>query len=196
MQTKLKKWTVAAAVLAALAAIGVTLAFMFKKTDIIKNLFYPAKVSCSVYEKLDGSEVTGVSEIGSEKSEIRVQNTGTVDEYLRVRLISYFVNADGTISGAEPSVYPEITLNSGWIEGKDHTYYYTKPVNPGDFTELPLCQPFVLSEKVVWDSTIQSEKTIYQVVEVFAEAIQANPASAATKAWSVTVENGTITSAP
>ncbi len=174
--------------LVAVAAVGVTLAFMFKKTNV-QNTFEPAKVSCTVHEKLDNKDITEETANGGEKSEIRVENTGNVNEYLRVRLVSYFVDEKGNITGAEPSVYPNITLNEGWIVGSNHTYYYKDPVKPGGFTPQ-MCQPFALTEKTLSDGT-----TIYQTVEVFAEAVQAEPAAAAKDAWGVTVENGIITKA-
>lgn len=187
MHKRLKKWVIAAAVLVTVAAVGVTLAFMFKRANV-KNTFAPAEVACTVHEKLDGEDITEAAAKGSEKSDIRVENTGKVNEYLRVRLVSYFVDAEGNVTGAEPSVYPDIILNDGWIAGGNHTYYYTKTVEPGEFTPV-MCQPFTLAEKVLRDGT-----TIYQVVEVFAEAIQADPPEAVKEAWKVTaVDDGTIT---
>lgn len=124
MHKKLKKWVIAAAALVTVAAVGVTLAFMFKKANV-KNTFVPAEVSCTAYEKLDGEDITEATAKGGEKSDIRVENTGKVNEYLRVRLVSYFADAEGNVTGAEPSVYPDITLNDGWIAGSNHTYYYT-----------------------------------------------------------------------
>ena len=39
-------------------------------------------------------------------------------------------------------------------------------------------------------------KTVYQVIEVIAEAVQAEPISAVQETWGVTVTNNTITAAP
>ena len=187
MQKRTKKWIVALVVLAAISVIGITLAFMFKKVNAV-NTFAPAQVSCVVHEKLDDTEVTGSSAEGSKKSDIRVQNTGNVKEYLRVRLVSYFVDADGNITGDKPSVYPEITLNDGWLPGENNTYYYTKAIEPEELTPV-LCEPFTLTEELTHDG-----KTLYQVVEVFAEAVQAEPDSAVESAWNVNAANGIITS--
>lgn len=189
MQKKFKKRMIAAAVLSAVAAVGVTLAFMFKKTNTVNN-FIPAQVSCTVYEKLDDAEITESAAEGSKKSDIRVKNTGNVKEYLRVRLVSYFVDEDKNITGEEPSVYPKIILKDGWLQGENNTYYYTNPVEPNEYTPV-LCEPFTLAHEVTQDG-----KPIYQVVEVFAEAIQAQPTSAVKDAWKVTVgkENRVITS--
>lgn len=190
MQKKSKKLVIALILLFVIFAIGATLAFMFKKANKV-NTFTPAQVSCTVHEKLNDKEVEDSSADGSEKSDIRVKNTGNVKEYLRVRLVSYFVDKDKNITGEKPSVYPKLTLNGGWLQGENNTYYYTMPIDPGEYTPV-LCEPFTL----VNEST-QDGKTIYQVVEVFAEAIQAEPTSAVKDAWKVTVEeeNGVIISA-
>ena len=186
MQKRLKKWGITAAVLVAVAAVGVTLAFMFKKANV-KNTFVPAEVACTVHEKLDGKDITEAAAKGGEKSDIRVKNTGKVNEYLRVRLVSCFVDAEGNVTGAEPSVYPDIILHDGWIAGGNHTYYYTEPIEPGGYTPV-MCRPFTLAEKTLRDGT-----TVFQVVQVFAECIQAEPSDAVQQSWGVTVINGTVT---
>lgn len=186
VQKRLKKWVIAAAVFVAVATVGVTLAFMFKKANV-KNIFVPAEVACTVREKLDGEEVAEATAKGGEKSDICVENTGKVNEYLRVRLVSHFVDAKGNVTGAQPSVYPDITLRQGWIAGKEHTYYYTEAVEPGGFTPA-LCEPFPLAEETLRDGT-----TVFQVVQIFAECIQAEPSEAVQESWGVTVTNGTVT---
>ncbi len=186
MTRKLKRWMIVLLTLAAISAVGVTLAFMFKRTNTV-NTFVPAQVSCTVHERLDGAEVTDLSAVGSEKSDIRVQNTGNVQAYLRVRLVSYFVDEDKNITGEIPSAYPKLTLNDGWLPGESNTYYYTKPVEPNGSTPV-LCEPFPLLEQAAQDG-----KTVYQVVEVLAEAIQAEPVAAVEGAWGVTVaEDGAL----
>ena len=186
MQMKLKKWGIAAAVFVAVAALGVTLAFMFKKANV-KNTFMPAEVACTVHEKLDGEDITDSAAKGGEKSDIRVENTGKVNEYLRVRLVFGFVDAEGDVTGAASPVYPELVLLDGWLAGKEHTYYYTKAVEPGGFTPA-LCEPFTLAEETLRDGT-----TVFQVVQVFAECIQAEPSDAVQQSWGVTVTNGIVT---
>lgn len=178
-----------AAAIAVAAAIGVTVAFMFRRTDT-SNTFAAAQVSCAIHEELDGAAVSAASAIGREKSNIRAENTGNVAEYLRVRVVSYFVDESGAVSGAVPSSYPALTLLDGWLAGKDHTYYYTGTVEPGESTPI-LCAPFTLSQKTTPDGD-----TVYQVVEVFAEAIQAKPDDAVREAWQVTVGDGRITAVP
>ena len=189
MSKRIKHLLIAAAALCIVAAVGLTLAFMFKKAEKI-NRFIPAEVSCAVREKLDNNEVTGTAAVGGEKADIRVENTGNVKEFIRLRLISYYVDSNGDIAGTAASQYPNLTLKNGWIAGANHTFYYPYPVEPGKATEI-LCEPFSIGQMQLADG-----KTVYQVIEVIAEAVQAEPISAAQSAWGVTVTNNSITAAP
>ena len=189
MSKRIKHLLIAAAALCIAAAAGLTLAFMFKKAEKT-NRFIPAEVSCAVREKTDGSEVTGIATVGSEKSDIRVENTGNVKEFIRLRLVSYYVDSNGDIVGTVSSQYPTLSLKNGWIAGANHTYYYPFPTDPGGMTEI-LCEPFTLGQ-----TQLENGSTVYQVIEVIAEAVQAEPISAVREAWGVTVTNNTITAAP
>lgn len=179
MSKRIRLWLIAALALCAAAAVGVTLSFMFKKAEKT-NTFVPAEVTCEVEESL----FSGV------KSKVCVKNTGNVAAYLRIRLVSYYVYDNGDIAGRVPSQYPTLTLQNGWIAGADHTYYYPTPVEPGAKTEI-LCDPITLGAVKLADG-----KTVYQVLEVLAEAIQAEPVGAVQETWNVTVSGTEITPAP
>ena len=178
MSKRIRLWLIAALALCAAAAVGVTLSFMFKKAEKTTT-FVPAKVTCEVKESL----LSGV------KSDVCVKNTGNAAAYLRIRLVSYYVDNDNSIAGRVPSQYPTLTLRNGWIAGADHTYYYPTPVEPGAETGI-LCDPITLGTVKLADG-----KTVYQVLEVFAEAIQAEPVGAVQEAWHVTVSGTEITPA-
>ena len=174
-----KRRLVPVALLMALALIcGSVFAYMFSRTEDKTTKFIPAKVSCKVAEEFDPA--TGV------KSSIQVTNTGNIDAYLRVRLVTYWVGADGKVA-PKSSPALSITPANGWVEGSDNTFYYPIPVLPNDITPELLGTPI----------TLISEDGFRQVVEVFAEAIQAKPAGAVTESWDVTLDDGgTITAAP
>lgn len=178
MSKRIRLWLIAALALCAAAAVGVTLSFMFKKAEKT-NTFVPAAVTCEVEESL----FSGV------KSNVCVKNTGNAAAYLRIRLVSYYVYNDNSIAGRVPSQYPTLTLQNGWIAGADHTYYYPTPVESGEKTGI-LCDPITLDTVELADG-----KTVYQVLEVFAEAIQAEPVRAVQEAWNVTVSGTKITPA-
>ena len=116
-----------------------------------------------------------------------MENTGNAAAYLRIRLVSYYVYDNGSIAGSVSSQYPMLTLRNGWIAGTDHTYYYPTPVEPGAKTGI-LCDPITLGTVELADGT-----PVYQVLEVFAEAIQAEPVGAVQEAWNVTVSDTRIT---
>ncbi len=156
---------------------GTVFAYMFRRTEYKDNEFTPANVACKVVEEFNGVR----------KASIQVQNTGNIDAYLRVRLVSYWVDADGNIV-AKPSAMPEINMAAGWIKGANNTYYYTKPVGPSAHTGSLLSSPITLEK---------DENGYMQVIEVFAEAIQSKPYNAVTNSWKVSMDaNGNITTAP
>ena len=148
---------------------GTVLAFMFRQTEYQDNEFTPANVSCKVVEQFDGKQ----------KSSIKVRNTGNIDAYLRVRLVSYWVDADGNIV-AKPSAMPEINMATGWIQGANNTYYYKTPVHPANETTSLLSSSIALE---------MDENGYMQVIEVFAEAIQSEPRSAVTGSWVLTIDS-------
>lgn len=165
-----------AVLLALILACGAVFAYMFMRTDAKSTQFVPAKVACEVTEEFDGTN----------KSKLVVKNTGSIDAYLRIRLVTYWVDGEGNIA-AKSSEMPSFTLNTDWLSGSDNTYYYKSPVAPDSST----------SDLLASDITLQEEDGYKQVIEVFAEAIQSKPAAAAVNSWGVTIDaNGTITAVP
>lgn len=180
-----KRWNkrrlIPVALLMAMVLIcGSVFAYMFMRTANQTSTFVPAKVSCTVSEEFN--QTTGA------KSSITVKNTGNIDAYLRVRLVSYWVDSNNNVAAKSS---PNLELNydtTNWIAGSDDTFYYIHPVLPGDST------PVLFPGSITLD---ESAEGFRQVVDVFAEAIQAKPADAATESWDVTLEDdGTITAAP
>lgn len=166
-----------AALVVALALCGTVIAYMFRQTKYKDNQFTPAEVSCKVVEAFDGEQ----------KTSIQIQNIGNIDAYLRVRFVSYWVDADGNIV-AKPSEMSEINMAAGWIKGQSNTYYYQKPVAPDKPTDNLLSSPIILEK---------DENGYLQVLEAFAEAIQSEPQNAVTNSWGVTLDfNGNISAAP
>ena len=96
-------------VLLALALTGATLAYLITHTDPVPNRFTPAHVSCNVTEDFDGTT----------KKNVNVTNTGDIEAYLRVKLVTYRVNDDGQhIGGTAAS--PAFTPGNGWVKDGDY----------------------------------------------------------------------------
>lgn len=181
MKQKKVRWVLLALLLSLLAICGTAVAYMFVRSESKDNQFTPAYVTCKVHEKTDENVTL--------KSSITVENTSNIDAYIRVRLVSYWVQDDGNgnmqIVG-EPSVIPSVTPAAGWLEGQNNTYYYTSPVADGGFTGELLSAPLELTAR---------DDGCLQVIEVFAEAIQSKPVNAVTSSWNVSVnaDTGIIT---
>lgn len=159
---------------------GTTLALMFRQTSLITNEFVTAIVDCLVHEQTN----TG-SEMASAKSSIRVENTGNIPAFIRVRFVSYWVDPEGHVVG-KASEMPVIPYdNTTWFE-QNGIYYCTTPIAVGDFTPelLQSGKTIVLREDT---------KTGYrQVLEVFADAIQSKPHKAVTESWNVNISGENI----
>ena len=159
----------------AISLCGTVFAYMFRQTEVTENKFTPAEVSCAVDEDTTDTE----------KTSVKIQNTGNIDAYLRVRFVSYWVNAEGKVA-PKASELPAISMKSGWIKGSDQTYYYSEAVAAGAST------PELLDESI----ELKAEGGYTQVIEVFAEAIQSQPTDAVVNSWKVTLDSdGNITAA-
>lgn len=158
-----------------LLILGGTLAYMFARSDPAENHFSEAVVSCSVSECFDGTA----------KTSITVTNTGNIPAYLRVRLVSYWVNESNEIIG-KPAQVPGFIPGEGWIDLGDQTYCFCEAIAPN------AAAPDLLSEGT--SMILAQEDGCFQVVEIFADAIQGAPAEAVTESWGVTVNSqGIIT---
>jgi len=142
-------------------------AYMFAKSQTAETAFVPAQVSCKVSETFENNI----------KTSITVKNTGNIPAYVRVRLVTYWVDGEGNVA---PLASPSLTVSVDereWLTGSNNTFYYKTPVNAGEPTVNLLTYPITLT---------QDDKNGYkQVVDVFAEAIQADPPEAVLQSWGV-----------
>lgn len=162
---------VIATVLLLALAIGGTLAWLSTKDGPITNTFTPSKVTCEVTEGFNGS--TGV------KSNVNVKNTGTINAFIRVKLVTYRTNDQGQhIGGTAP--LPTFALGKEWVKYGDY-YYYTLPVAPGESPRTNLTESMTLTGS--YPDTDGGK----QAVDVMAEAIQSVPEDAVKAAWGFSI---------
>ena len=171
---------VAAVAVAALATTGV-LAYMFRhQGSQFDGKFETQSPTCEVVEEFDPA--SGI------KSSIKVKNGGNGDCYVRVNLVSYWQDGDGNVvmGGVvgKPSKLPTFDYDIGhWLKDPNSDiYYYKSPVAAGATTEDLLTRSMTLVTDT-WDNG----ETVYQVVEVFAETVQASPAAAVVESWGMNV---------
>ena len=153
-------------------AVGTTFALLKANTAPVTNTFTAAKSGTDIVEKLDGSQ----------KTSIKVQNTGTAVSYVRVKLVMNWVDENGNVSAEPVNITPSITDN--WFL-KDGIYYYKMPVAAKDFTTNLLQTP------ITQDAAPEG---YHLEVTVLAESIQAAPSKAVQQSWGVGVDsNGYLT---
>ena len=149
-------------------AVGGTVAYIFTQTDPVINTFTPTEAKITVDEETSNNQKTSITV---------VNNSTGVPVYIRVALVANMIDKDENVTGA--ASVPEFKPGDDWFKGNDGYYYYTKAVPVDGSTGNLLKAPMELSENM-------------QVV-VLADAIQAEPTTAVTQAWGVTVDsNGSI----
>ena len=158
-------------------AIGGTIAWLSTKTTPVTNTFTPAEVTCDVTE--DFNENTG------EKTKVNVTNTGNIDVYIRVKLVTYRTNDAGQHIGGTADL-PEFTLGKDWVKHGEY-YYYTLPVEPKAQPETNL------AEKMTLTGSYEDADGGKQALEIMAEAIQSEPKKAVGEAWGVRISQGSVT---
>ena len=146
-------------------AVGGTIAWLIDKDSPLVNTFDPSKVTCEVQEKFDGKV----------KSDVNVKNTGDIDAFIRVKLVTYRTNDAGQHIGGTAAL-PQFTLGANWVEYNGY-YYYTLPVAPGDKPATKLTDSMTLTES--YDDADGG----HQSIDVMAEAIQSVPEDAVKAAW-------------
>ena len=187
-------------ILLVLSCISLVMALMTKSTPKVTNEFTLAEVTCQIHESLlktDGTTETsdGTSHTGvSKKNEIKVENTSNIDAYIRVRLVSYYVDENNKIIGKDCPVPTFVPNNSYWIaDSTNNTYYYKSPVTTGATTENLIASGSGIVLETIDGTAADSYEHLYQVVDVIAEAVQAEPSNAVTSVWSITVgTDGTL----
>ena len=157
--------------------VGSVIAYL-KSASSKVNTFEIGEVKSNISEEFD--KVV--------KSDVFIENNGNVKEYVRVFINIYFTNNDGVIIDDVPieNVDYSITYSSSinWIyNSNDNFYYYKLPINPNESTDILISE---CRKLIDYDDKVLN-------VDILSQVIQAEPTSAVTSAWRVSVNNGSIT---
>lgn len=161
---------------------GLTLAYLVTSTDALTNVFGVPNFDTGISEDFSDGLV---------KNDVKIQNTGDVDAYVRVMVVVTWVNDAGEVYPQIPVEGTDYTItwepgetDTAWVQGEDDYWYYTTPIVPGAATAVLFtdCKPV---EGKAPDGYNLS-------VEILSQSIQAVPADAVEDAWGVTVSGDTI----
>ncbi len=166
---KLLRCTAAAAALCTLAFAGaadLSTAYLHDQADV-NNAFILGSVNPSVSEIFTPGEAV--------KTDVKIQNGNSdsdVPVYIRALWIISWKDAEGrSVLSPAPEAgrdYEFTGPESGWVPGGDGYYYFTRPVPPGETTD-------VLIQKLEDKDTDHARQLC---VDVIAQAVQASPAQA------------------
>lgn len=164
-------------VIVLVAVVGTTIAYLVTNTAPIINTFKPSEVTTEIDEGFDGSV----------KKDVKVKNTGDVEAYIRAAVVVTWQNDAGEVYPTAPVEGTDYTVSypgNVWVKHTDGYYYYTSTVAPNESTGILLtdCKPV----------EGKAPDGYHLVVEILAQAIQANPEDAVKEAWGVTIANGTV----
>lgn len=137
-----KRITFIATVVICLAILATGTLAYFTDAQQVHNIITSGNIKIALEEffpdAVPGEEentmvLTGVVPGQTITKEVRVQNTGVGDAWMRVRLTTRFENADlaTQINGKD---VVSIGLLDGWTEGDDGWYYYNEIVSAQDYT--------------------------------------------------------------
>ena len=161
----MKKRILLLAALAICTAITVsgTLAY-YTAEDKVHNVITSTGVNIDIVEKTKGENgvlidfpeegIHGVTPGTSVSKIVQVQNTGSAEAWIRVKVESAITDANGKSMPliVDENNIPVMTYSvlKGWVEGSDGYWYYNKPVAPNAFTDI-------LFEEVRFEPTMGNE---------------------------------------
>lgn len=169
------------------ATVGSTAAWLVSKPAAVENDFVPGKVACEVLEDFGKDYV---------KRDVKVQNTGNTDAYIRVLLVFTWKDKAGNIFSNKPQEGKDYQINmdnmylTDWIMQKSDAglyFYYKKPVAPDAETGK-----LIDSLRQIAGVTGPENGKYKLSVDILADAVQADPPEAVKDSWGVDVENGEI----
>lgn len=174
------RWLILAGIVLATVAlillpkiIEPVMAYMFRQTDTATNLLEPAIVMVDVEETFNGKT----------KSDVFVTNHSDIPVYIRATLVQYWKKDGGIVPKPAGAETPIEMGSSNWLQSGD-VYYYISPVSAGGKTE-----------NLIDQATVKMPEGYTFHMDIYTEAIQAEPLRAVEEAWGVTLdENGQILS--
>lgn len=175
-------------VLVCSAAFGATLAYLVDETDApLTNIFNPSQVTSKVEEDFDGTE----------KSNVRIQNTGDIPAYIRADIVVTWMDKNGNVLSEVPEKDTDYTISygTGWIE-KDGFYYWPNVVQADDndpTTTEDMTGVLINSATALNTESDTNGTTYYVSIEILCSAIQSVPETVVEEAWKVSVVDGVIT---
>lgn len=179
-------------VLAGILTIPSVYAYMYMRVQTVDNTF----VVADIFEDKENPVIETVTD--NTKTSIKIKNTGNIESYIRVKIITYWQDSKGNIVG-RASEKLNFQTTDDWIHDvKNDVYYYKFPIMPGDESNEFLAPGETIKldhiEEEIEYNSVTASYEYNQVVEINVEGIQANPSKVVETIWGVTLTDRNITS--
>ena len=157
-------------VLVLTVTVGTTLAYLIAESGPVKNTFTPSHVTTAVVESFDGTE----------KKDVKIQNTGNTDAWIRATIVVTWQDANGNVYGQKPVAGTDYSIDWGssdWLPDEHGYYYWTYPVAPGETTSGNLIDSITAANP----NTAPAGYSL--CVQVLGSGIQSKPAIVFGETW-------------
>lgn len=159
------------------AAVGGTVAYLIASTASVVNTFTPTSIGTDIVEEFSGNV----------KTNVQIRNTGTVDAYIRAKVVITWQDAQGNIHAQKPEAGKDYEIvwgeSGGWTKyNTDVLTYFKSPVSANDITHS-LINSCTLKEGAV----APEGYTLH--VEILTQAIQAVPRDVVIDVWDVNLDS-------
>ena len=159
--------------LLAVAVVG-TAAFLTTNTQGVVNTFTPSSIPVEIHETFNGGT----------KSNVRIENEGNANAYIRAAVVVNWVDDEGNVLGQMPVENTDYSITydllNGWVKGSDGYYYWTKVVSPQDqdnTTYKEFTGVLVSEAKVLKGAPVSGYDL---AIDIMAQSIQADGVDSAT----------------
>lgn len=148
--------------------VGGTIAFLMDSDGPLHNMFNPSQVTTNVVETLEGTT----------KKDVKIQNTGDTDAWIRAAVVITWQDKDGNVYGQKPVADTNYDINWGvdWKTGSDGFYYWTSPVTAKTGMTGNLIESVSPKGNAPADG-------YYLTVEIIGSGIQSKPANVFNTEW-------------
>lgn len=156
-----------------MGGIAATSAHLFQQAEIV-NTADKGTVENSIDENFNGTE----------KTNVKIQNTGNLNSYIRVSLVPIWRDSDGNPAALKTDGTYQITLNmDGWFKGDDGFYYCKTETEPQKFT------PVLIKTCTVKDGLGKEYNDKIFDFQILAQSIQSSPKQAVIQSWGIAVDD-------
>lgn len=154
-------------------SVGGTVAFLVSSDGPLYNLFNPSEVTTKVVEDITTDP--------TKKQDVKIQNTGDTDAWIRAAVVVTWQDEDGNVYGQAPKegidYHLELPVEWDWICSIYTKFYYYSDSVPAGGTTSNLIEACYLDE----DANVPDG--YYLNVEIVASGIQSNPRDVVVNEW-------------